>query len=358
MGINLFLCVDTVNTSSPMPARLAFWLRPGSLEERLHYLIPSLPPKLDDLTITSDDLRANAPFVNHVHRHRIVDAGGTVHDLVEKSIRKSLGIRSLEARFYHERKVLDGSRQFHHPRLYGIIETPRETLIYTGYVEGKRPDMAASASRIGCGIAELENRSTPYLRAASPVARIGHWQMDFFRPWYLLRPRYNFQRLLPQLAEQARTHAPLAGMAERLGALRPVLNREARRVRISPQCFSHLDYVKKNLFLTDKGLHLIDWSEVKIGRVGFDGGVYLSRLFRRMDVPRFVKVRAEFTEAYLAALDPAYDRLTVLCNLEFSFVLQALWLCLRPETLEAYLSKGRLNALLEKYEYLLARYES
>lgn len=352
MGINLFLRVDTVNAPS------AVWLRPGSLEQRLRYLIPTLPPRLDGLAITTEDLRANAPFVNHVHRHRIIDASGTVHDLVEKSIRKALGIRSLEARFYHERKVLDGSRQFQHPQLYGIIETPRETLIYTGYVEGRRPDMAAIAGRIGAGIAELENRSNPYLRAALPAARIGHWQMDYFRPWYLLRPRYNYQRLLPQLVGLVPTHAPLAGMAERLGALRPVLNREARRVRFSPRCFSHLDYVKKNLFLADKGLHLIDWSEVKIGRVGFDGGVYLSRLFRRMDVPRFVRVREEFTEAYLTELDATFDRTTVLRNLEFSFVLQALWLCLRPETLEAYLSKGRLNALLEKYEYLLARYES
>jgi hypothetical protein len=53
---------------------------------------------------------------------------------------------------------------------------------------------------------------------------------------------------------------------------------------------------------------MIDWSEFKVGRIGFDGGSYLSAVFRRSDMVRFATVRNEFITTYLEALDPRFDR--------------------------------------------------
>ncbi|EJM78144.1 hypothetical protein PMI31_00537 [Pseudomonas sp. GM55] len=80
-----------------------------------------------------------------------------------------------------------------------------------------------------------------------------------------------------------------------------------------------MDYLAKNFFVSPEGLQMIDWSEVKIGRVGFDGGAYLSAIFRQGDLTRFAKVRAEFLSAYAEALDERFDQQSALRNVDYFF---------------------------------------
>jgi len=105
-------------------------------------------------------------------------------------------------------------------------------------------------------------------------------------------------------------------------------------------------------------LHLIDWSEVKVGRVGFDGGAYLGSLFRRKDMKVFLAAQAEFVEAYRTALPEHFDAELALGNLRYVFLLTALFHCLRPETIEEYRERDRMGLLHEKYVYLLGLVEA
>ncbi len=114
-----------------------------------------------------------------------------------------------------------------------------------------------------------------------------------------------------------------------------------------------MDYLRKNLFVDKGQLLLIDWSEVKIGRVGFDGGAYLSALFRRKDMPLFLKAQQQFIDTYRQALPAHFDPDEALCNLHYTFLLNALFHCLRPETISEYQEKKRMPLLRQKYDYLL-----
>ena len=171
---------------------------------------------------------------------------------------------------------------------------------------------------------------------------------------YLLRPRFNFERYVHSLVELAGDVERFADLPCRLLALRPILRREAEAAKTSQRCFCHMDYLRKNFFQSPQGLQMIDWSEFKIGRVGFDGGSYVSAVFRRSDMERFVAVRAEFLATYVEVLDPRFDRQQALRNLDFLFLQNSLWYFLRPTTIADYKRRGKLDLLHAKYEYLLA----
>lgn len=341
------------NTGPLIRGRTAFWLSQATIEKRLSFLLPEY--RADKFSITTVDLSANASFVNYVRHHQLTDIEtGSTQDVVEKSIRKMLFITSLESRFYRERHVLADSVHFKHPACLGVIETPWESLIFTRLVEGRPPSMAGIAVKVALGIAEIEDLSNRHLQP-TPWRQVWKlWEMDFFRPWYLLRPRFNFQRYVYSLEELARDDATFTGLAERLRVLRPALRRAADQAKITQRCFCHMDYLRKNFFLSPQGLHMIDWSEVKVGRIGFDGGAYLSAVFRRADMPRFSKAREEFLQTYLAALDPRFDPQAALRNLDYFFLQNSLWHCLQPKTIAEYRKKGKLTLLREKYDYLLA----
>jgi hypothetical protein len=87
--------------------------------------------------------------------------------------------------------------------------------------------------------------------------------------------------------------------------------------------------------------------------VGFDGGAYLSALFRRNDMKRFLQVRADFLEAYEKALDPRFDVEMAMRNARYIFLLNSLWHCMRSETIAEFRENGRLPLLREKFDYLL-----
>ncbi|WP_236710335.1 phosphotransferase [Pseudomonas sp. RIT-PI-q] len=340
------------NTDTSVSSKHAFWLSHATLEKRLGFLLPAY--RADGFSITTTDLASNASFVNYVRHHRLTDLStGATLDVVEKSIRKVAFITSLESRFYRERDVLADSVHFKHPACLGVIETPWESLIFTDFVQGRAPRMAAIAVNVARGIAEIETLSSLHLQRASRWQAHKFWTMDFFRPWYLLRSRFNFERFLPSVEKLAKQDDHFIGLAERLRALSLALRRAAGEARNSQRCFSHMDYLRKNLFLSPQGLQLIDWSEVKVGRVGFDGGAYLSAIFRRNDLPGFIEVRDEFLQAYIEALDERFDRQSATLNLNYIFLLNSLWHCLRPETIAEYQQKEKMPSLREKYDYLL-----
>jgi hypothetical protein len=341
------------NTAAPASGKTAFWLHRATLDTRLSFILAAY--RADGFSIVTTDLASNASFVNYVRHHRLTDlATGATLDVIEKSIRKILFMTSLESRFYRERNVLADSVHFKHPVCLGVIETPRESLIFTSYVQGRPPRMSAIAKTVAPGIAEIETLSSRHLALTAAWQEPKFWTMDFFRPWYLLRSRFNFERYLHSLEELARDDERFAGFAGRLRALRPMLRRAARQAKNSQRCFCHMDYLRKNFFLSPQGVQMIDWSEFKVGRVGFDGGSYLSAVFRRSDMERFVAVRAEFLATYLEALDARFDRQQAVRNLDYFFLQNSLWHFLRPKTIADYQRRGKLELLHEKYEYLLA----
>lgn len=341
------------NSTILVSNRNAFWLSRSTLEKRLSFLLPAY--RADGFSIATTDLASNASFVNYVRHHRLRDLNnGTTVDVIEKSIRKILFIPSLESRFYQERSVLGESIHFKHPTCLGVIETPWESLIFTSYVNGRPPRLSSIAKIMAPGIAEIETLSSRHLELASWWQAPKFWTMDFFRPWYLLRPRFNFQRYLHSLDELARDDDRFVDLPRRLRALWPILRREANRAKNSQLCFCHMDYLRKNFFQSPQGLQMIDWSEFKIGRVGFDGGSYVSAVFRRSDMERFIAVRAEFLATYVEVLDHRFDRQQALRNLDYLFLQNSLWYLLRPTTIADYKQRGKLDLLHEKYEYLLA----
>jgi hypothetical protein len=341
------------NNATLASGTTVFWLSHATLEKRLNLFMPGY--QADGVSIVTTNLASNASFVNYVRHHRLtVHATGATVDVIEKSIRKTLFISSLESRFYRERNVLNESVHFKHPPCLGVIETPWESLIFTGYVQGRPPSMSSIAKTVAPGIAEIENLSSRYLGFAPWWQAPKFWTMDFFRPWYLLRSRFNYERYLHSLEELARDDDRFADLPRRLRALRPMLRREANAAKKGQRCFCHMDYLRKNFFLSPDGLQMIDWSEFKVGRVGFDGGSYLSAVFRRSDMERFVTVREEFLATYLEILDPRFDRQQALRNLDYFFLQNSLWHFLRPKTIADYQQQGKLDLLHEKYEYLLA----
>ncbi|MEG7363069.1 phosphotransferase [Pseudomonas citronellolis] len=337
---------------NPQAGRIAFRWRAGTLEQRLAWLFPTFP--LGEYSVTSRDLESNASFVNYVRHHRLSDAeGNPVLDLVEKSIRKIAPLSSQEARFHRRYEVLANCKRFHFPQLYGVLETPFESLLYTSLVQGKPPRMHQIGEALGRNIAELELLSHLYLQRRPLQDRLQLWSMDFHRPWFLLRPRFNYQRCLAHLEKFARQDARFRDLSRAFSELRPRLDLLADASRHSPRCFSHMDYLRKNLFAQKGKLQLIDWSEVKVGRVGFDGGAYLGALFRRNDMQRFEQAREAFLHSYGDALDSRFAVEDALRNLGYIFLLTALYHCLRPETLEEYQRNERLPLLREKHDYLL-----
>lgn len=343
----------SLESPPPQVCTTYFRWRTGTLQQHLALLLPALAePRMQ---ISSTDLNSNASFVNYVRHHRVSDPDtGVVVNVVEKSIRKIAFIGSQEARLHRRPQWLAQSTQFDHPQCYGVIETPWESLIFTSFVNGRGPRMHAITGELARGIAELEAISEQQLAQCRLAERPLLWSMDFYRPWFLLRPRFNFARCVRCLFELERSDARFAGLAAQFKALRPQMAQQARLARSSPRCISHMDYLRKNLFVNKNRLLLIDWSEVKIGRVGFDAGAYLSSLFRRSDMPRFLAAKAAFEAAYVEALDPRFDRAEALRNARYVFLLNSLWHCLRAETIEEFQAKGRMELLREKYLYLLS----
>ena len=57
---------------------------------------------------------------------------------------------------------------------------------------------------------------------------------------------------------------------------------------------------------------------------------------------------------YQQALEPGFDRSLTLNNVRYVFLLNTLWYCMRPQTIDEYRRTGKLGQLREKFEYLLS----
>ncbi|WP_410951979.1 phosphotransferase family protein [Pseudomonas sp. S1(2024)] len=307
------------------------------------------------MIITTESLASNASFVKYVRHHCVAASKDTKSvEIVEKTIKKWAFLSSQEARFHRLEGMLKGTTLFHHPECIGVVETPWESRIFTTFVRGKPPRMHAIASQLARAIAEQEVLSHDYLShnpwRQAPLI----WSMDFFRPWFLLRPRFNFSRCLSELEQLGLEDKRFAGLGKAFKSFVSVISRLAHQAQRSPHCICHMDYLRKNLFVANGQLHLIDWSEVKVGRIGFDGGSYLGSLFRRKEMALFLSAQKDFSEAYRSALPEKFNPDEAARNQHYVFLLTALYHCLRPETIQEYRERDRMPLLLEKYKYLLS----
>ncbi|MNZ81473.1 hypothetical protein D3C78_1001420 [compost metagenome] len=71
-------------------------------------------------------------------------------------------------------------------------------------------------------------------------------------------------------------------------------------------------------------------------------------------MPVFLSARQQFLDAYREALPAGFDTGEALRNLHYMFLLNALFHCLRPETIAEYQETQRMPVLRQKYDYLLS----
>jgi len=313
------------NSRPPSGSKTHYRWQRSSLEQNLRTLMPQWKDRA--LEVSSQTLASNASFVNYVRHHRFIDpCTGQPVELVEKSIRKLAFIGSQEARLHRADGIFRGCLHFRHPACFGVIETPWESLIFTEFVRGKPPRMQAIARQLALGIAELEGHSNSYLTSQPLSQKPLLWSMDFFRPWFLLRPRFNFDRFLPSLEQLGYEDKRFADLGEGFKALIPRLKKLRSQARGGTRCICHMDYLRKNLFLISGQLH---------------------------EMITFLTARAEFIDQYRHSLAARFDETEALRNMRYIFLMTALYHCLRPETVDEYRTKGTMHLLREKYDYLL-----
>jgi thiamine kinase-like enzyme len=334
------------------PPRTGFWPTAKKPIDRILFLFPSL--NRDSLAITTTELSSNASFVNYVRLIKVADSTSALElFVIEKSIRKIAGISSLEARYHRQAEFTPSSSIFQHPSLYGMIDTPLDTLIFTEYIVGRPPKLHSIASRIAGGIVEIETSSMEHICQTSNSRSLEFWQMDFFRPWYVLRPKFNHSRLLRKIPNLSKMLSGLQSSNESLSRLQSKISLVKTSAQLSPRCFSHLDFLRKNFIVSQDKLYLIDWSEFKVGRLGFDGGSYLSSIFRRSPMKVYVETETTYMETYKKLLQMPEHLDQSLLNTKYIFLTTSLWHLLRDQTFEQYRQEDRLDELSEKINYLV-----
>ena len=302
-----------------------FRLAAGDLRARLAAVLAL--PAGGGFEVQTTALGGNAWNTASVQCHRIRFTDGRAPlECVEKKLRKVLAVGAFEPvmQAWVAQLQREGQR-LRTPHL-GVIDTPRATFLYSQNVSGAHAHLARMAPEAGAGIAESEAASASALCAAPPA---GAWRLDFFRPWTLQRPRYHLGRALRRADDG---HKEVARLVR---AMQPHLQRMAREAQASPPCSSHLDLISKNLIVNERGLHLIDWGEGRIGRYGFDAGSYLHRLLRANEMRVFEAARATFLQSYFAHLPADVDARQVRRNMLFFLALRTACHFLRPDVLRA-----------------------
>lgn len=343
----------TIHIPSQRHFKSAYWLSAGTVEQRLAHLLS--PRAVREACIDTTKMSGNSAFVNYVYRHTITErSSGQSLEIIEKSIKKLMLTPSSESSFYRERSILARSSKFRHPRCYGVIETPFESIIFTRFVNGRPPRMADVCGAIARGISELECITHAHLNNTGNRRRIAHWCMSFFQPWYLLRPKYNHSTLfkhLDLLGQTRNYRMPTRGEFKR--KLSPLIAQLKSNALSSPRCFSHLDYLRKNLIQSKNSLFLIDWSEVRIGRIGFDSGAYLSNLFRNSDIQTFETLASKYLTTYYRELPSEHRNATTANNILYIFLLHSTWYCMRKDVIKNAANDIDPAPLGEKLDYLL-----
>lgn len=303
-----------------------FRLAAGDLEDRLAAVLAL--PAASRFEVETTPLGGNAWNTASVLRHRIHFADGRAPvECVEKKLRKVLGVGAFEPVMQAWVAQSQGEGQRLRTPHLGVIDTPRATFLYSQNVSGAHAHLARMAPEAGAGIAEGEAASAHALHAAPPA---GAWRLDFFRPWTLRRPRYHLEPALRRAEAGPQREVPRL-----VRAMQPRLRQMAREAQASPSCSSHLDLISKNLIVNERGLHLIDWGEGRIGRHGFDAGSYLHRLLRANEMQVFEAARAAFLQSYFAHLPADVDAAQVRRNMLFFLALRTACHFLRPDVLRS-----------------------
>lgn len=117
---------------------------------------------------------------------------------------------------------------------------------------------------------------------------------------------------------------------------------------------SHLDPYDANYLRIEGRLHVIDWGEAYLGRVGFDAGSYLMRLLRirnqtpMLDQAKIILGRYR-NEDWLTPDDIGYlpEAINRIC------VPRSLWYWLWPKTVERFQREDRMSDLRERLAFLI-----
>lgn len=315
-----------------------FQLRAGSVNERLALLFPSLRGAA--FTVDTADLAGNAWNTVSVRHHRVRLADGTQPvECIEKQLAKVAGIPPYEPRMQAWAAAFQVPGQLLRTPHLGVIDTPLSCFLYSQVVSGPHVHMVRSASEAARGIAELEAASAAQLREATGPDAAASERLDFFRPWSLWRTRYNLALALAR--GRLRRDPALDGILGLALQVRQALRANAQDVAGSPRCFSHLDMLSKNLIAAPTGLHLIDWGEGRVGRVGFDAGSYLHRLLRGNDPAAYDPWRNAFMGSYLAHLPAGTDQALAQRNAHWFLALRSTCYFLRPDVLRKHRAAPR-----------------
>lgn len=328
---------------TPHSAPHTFHLAAGDLRARLARIFPVLAGTR--FSVTSTELAGNAWNTRFVRGHRIVAADGSVLACVEKKLAKVAGLAPYEARMQPAAAAVAGDASLLRVPHLGVIDTPFACFLYSELVDGPHAHLGNIAARAGRALADFEMRS-----AQGQVPSMPGRTLDFFRPWTFARPRYNLSLALRRVLSDGdsslnQVRAIASDMAPQLRAL-------ALSARASTPCISHLDLLSKNLIEGEHGLHLVDWGEARVGRVGFDTGSYLHRLLRGNDMPVYGPWRDAFMQAYLEEL-PAGTAAVAERNATYFLALRTLCYFARPDVLRQH--RQAPQALEAKLSMLLAQ---
>lgn len=315
-----------------------------SLRERLRLVLPELQNQA--FSVEASKLQAKAGSLNQATRLTVRRAGGADIECVEKTIFRFPGFRPVEIAIHEELPALEAAEILRQPVLLGRIETPLAGIFHTRLVHDEGLNLREVSGEVARGIAEIEHLSHAHVAKRQDKAFV--WQLDFFQPWFLPRPRYNVRLALWKLDRLAKRHPQADTLARRFHATIPALAGFESALREAPRCFSHLDYLRKNLMRSGGRLHLLDWGEARVGRIGFDAGAYLHALLRGTRPRRFLAEKKKFLTCYFDALDPRFRTDLTARAVTYLFTVRSLGYLLRRRVVREALEKDALDLLFQR----------
>ena len=224
------------------------------------------------------------------------------------------------------------------------------TAIDMAYLDGAPAKVIDHPEELGDLIVLTERSSRTVLRRRDRLALRA-----------LLFSRYGARRRRYDLRVLAHALRPIMNLAE----IRPGLEDELytlgcayrdfdSRTTTAGSVLSHLDPYDANYLRIEGRLHVIDWGEAYLGRVGFDAGSYFMRLLRirnetqMLDHAKIILGRYR-NEDWLTPddtrfLPEAINRI---------FVPRSLWYWLWPKTVERFQREDRMSDLRERLAFLI-----
>jgi hypothetical protein len=240
-----------------------------------------------------------------------------------------------------------------HPFTTDIVQTRtsfRRTSIDMTYLAGAPGKVIDNPVELGDLVLSIERSSRAVLRRNNPPAL----RYLLFSRYGARRRRYDLRLLAKALQPVLKLDEISQGLQSDLLDLAVRYEEFDRSAATSDLVLSHLDPYDANFLRVGGRLHVIDWGEAYLGRVGFDAGSYLMRLLRirreaqMLDQARIILggYRNEdwLTPADIRSLPEAVNRI---------FVPRSLWYWLWPKTVERFRSEDRMPDLRERLAFLI-----